>query len=152
MRDLAPARLRLTLTAAAMLVVGLGCAATGPNGTTLLPQPPPDQVKPSAYEPEHPLVMVKPGLSARLNFVATEGDYAIEVRDILVAPGSQGVVLDLAGAAVLEVRAGAGVVPIGDTSREVTAGAALVVSEGDKVGALARGTPLVFRAHLFTVR
>jgi hypothetical protein len=141
-----------TLTAAAILLAGRGCAETGPNGVALLPHPAPDQVKPSDYEPERPLAVVAPGLSARLTFVATEGEYAIEVRDVLVAPGNPAVPLNLVGAAVVEVRDGAGVLTVGQTSHQVTTGATLAISDGDQVSAEARGTPLVLRAHLFKLR
>jgi len=137
---------------ALLLSTALACAGAGSNGIALLPRPAPDRAPASDYAPERPLQPVAPGVSQRVTFLAEESGYAVEVRDILVAPATKPVSLEIAGAAVIEVRDGTGMVAVGDKSRDVAIGASFAVSEGEKVTAQARGAPLLLRAHFFKVR
>jgi hypothetical protein len=149
-RPLVKRNLRARRLLAAVLTIEGGCA--GAKGVGPLPPPPPGQVQASDYVPDRPLAQVAPGLSARLTFAAVEGGYAVEVRDLLVAPGNASIPIVLPGAAVVEVRDGTGVLAIGETRREVAIGAAFAVSEDQKLAAEARGKPLLLRVHLFKAR
>ena len=138
----------LYLVAPLVLVLSSGCGA-GSLGVALLTSPPLEQMRFTKSEPENPYVQVGAGPLARSTFATTEAGYAIEVRDLLFGPAQKAVDVDLNGAAMIEVRDGAGIVTIGGKTREVAMGATLTVSEGEKLRIEARGGSLVLRAYVF---
>jgi hypothetical protein len=141
-----PRPLALVLVAA---VLG-GCAGQTASGVGLIPRPPADQLELSKTESVEPYALVREGLATRTAFRATSGAFTIEVRDLLVSPGRPAVSLDLGGAAVFEVRDGAGVADIAGKEITLSMGATFAVSQGEPVRVQARGGPLALRAHLLT--
>ena len=129
-----------------------GCSLFDSRGVALLERPPAERMKIVAAQPEKPFGLVAGGPYARSSFSALDGDYAVEVKDFIVAPAQKTVDVELAGAAVFEVREGAGTVTIGDRTTPVAMGARFIVSEAEKLRIEASDRPMILRAHIFKVR
>jgi gentisate 1,2-dioxygenase len=94
------------------------------------PAPPP--VSLSSYTPQRPYKQYSPGLLAQTAYVAPNtGRHAVEIWDLMVGPGKKSEPATLPGAAVFEVRSGAGIITAAGRRREVKSGATLAVNEGE---------------------
>ena len=145
-------RLR-TAVIGSVVVVTVGCSLFDTRGVALLERPPSVESRGSISRPEKPFSASAPGGPyARSTFSATEANYVIEIRDVLVAPTQKIVELDAPGAGVFEVREGAGTVTLGGNTTAVAMGATFFVSEGEKIRIESRGGPMILRAHLFRSR
>ena len=138
------------LVAPLVIVFASGCA-TDSRGIALLPSPSQEKMQFSKYEPANAYTRLEGGSLTRSSFATVEAGYAIEVRDFLFGPALKVVQVDIDGAAILEVRDGAGVARIGDKVQVVEMGATFAVSEGEKLWVEARDGPLLLRAHVFRV-
>lgn len=142
--------LAITLAVAA---IQLGCDAitrAREGGTGSLPKPPASEVTPSDYRPEQAYVALAPGLLTRTVFGADSGaGYRVEVRDLLVAPRQRTSPASLPGAAVLEVRSGAGTVTAGGKALQIRVGTTFALQEGETISIVNEGEmPITIRAHV----
>jgi hypothetical protein len=138
----------LVVLTAVVVVAASGCGE-GSRGVALLTPPPPERMPISTSQLDKPFAQIAGAPSARSRFTVAEAGYAIEVQDLLVGPAQKTVEVDVPGAAVFEVRDGAGSVTIGNRTETVTMGATFTASEGDKLRIEAHGGPLILRAHIF---
>lgn len=145
---------------AVVLALGVfvqGCAQLGAKdegGKALLP-PPGGDIKYSSYRPEHAFEIVSEGYAVRTVYRSDDvGPYEVEVCDFIAAPGKGRKAIQLDGAAVLEVRSGAGMVTAGDTKHEdVHSGSLVSIDDGQTIAIEATGAePLVLRAYLVRSR
>ena len=148
LRAMRPRLIHFAAPAALVLILVSGCGE-GSRGVALLPPPPLERMQISKSQSENPFVQVGAGPLARSSFATSVAGYAVEVRDFLVGPAQKAVSVDMTGAAVFEVRDGAGTVTIGEKTAAVSMGATFTVSEGEKLRIEAHGGPLVLRAHMF---
>lgn len=135
---MASTRSCLCLGLGAVLIVLASCetpemlARRSTGGTAgPIPTPPAAEIQFSAYTPENPYGLLAPGLLARSMFIAEgEGGLRVEVRDVLLGPGKQAGEIALPGAAVLEVRSGAGTLTVNGQSRKIATGTTVGLSQG----------------------
>ena len=102
------------------------------------PAPAPGQRPPappaalSDYSPQQPYKQLARGLLAQTVYVAdASGRYHVEIWDLVIGPGQKIEPATLPGAALFEVRSGAGAVTVAGRSREVRIGATLALGEGE---------------------
>ncbi len=139
--------------AAFLLMIGLpilsaACASRDSGGKGSLPQPGPNPPV-ASYMPERPLVPGPGGAFSRDVFRTDSGHgYTIEVRDYL-APLNREVTIDFGGAAVVEVRQGAGDVSIAGEVRKVVQGTVFTVGDDQTAQITARGEPMILRAWIY---
>lgn len=139
------------LTKATLILVLLaGCAACGRRAGAigLLPPPPPGPVKPSAYQPERPLVANADGVLARPVQRATEAPFTTETRDLLVPPGKK-LSMAEAGAVLVIVQEGTGQARQNGKESPLKPGSALAFPEGERAEIDNNGTaPLALRIYI----
>lgn len=146
-------RSRIPAAILATAAIQLGCQAvtgTRGDGTAPLPKPPAGELMPSDYQPEQPYVAQAQGLLMRTVFSADSGaGYRVEVRDLLVGPRQRTARGSLPGAAVLEVRSGAGAVNAGGRPLSVRVGTTFALAEGETISVVNDGEmPIAIRAYV----
>jgi len=132
--------------------LGTGCQR---GGRSLLPDPPTDQPRLSSYEPTNPYRQLAPGLLSRKIFdaPAAAADAAVEVLDLLIAPGQGATDVRLLGGAVFEVRAGSGVLTTGGKRQDVKTGSTFAVPQGTSFTVENTGElPITLRVFVITAR
>jgi len=125
------------------------------EGRTLLPDPPKDRPGLSSYEPASPYRQLGPGVLSRKVFDAAGAvaDPAVEVLDLLVAPGQRAADVSLPGGAVFEVRAGNGVLTTSGMKEDLKTGSMFVVSQGARFTVENTGdVPVTMRVFVITFR
>jgi hypothetical protein len=105
-----------------------------PAVTTPTPTPSPaidrTQLAPDAQQ--NPFKQYAPGLLARTIYKADQtGDLEVEIWELLVGPGKKSEAAKLPGAAVAEVRAGEGMVTIGEKRRDLKSGTGFSIDDGE---------------------
>ncbi len=79
--------------------------------------------------------------------------YRIEVRTLLVGPGRRTESATLPGAAIFEVRSGAGTFAIGEKTQEITTGSTFAVSDGESFTfASGADTELTLRVYIIRLQ
>lgn len=131
-----------------------GCGLFDSRGVAVLgPPPPPDRMQVSAYRAENPFVVGAAGEPyVRSAFSTAEAGYRIEVRDVLVAPAQKLVNVRIGGAAMFEVRDGAGTLVREGKRVALRMGSTFVASDGESIGIEAAGVPMILRVHEFKAR
>lgn len=119
-----------SLTCLAVLAAAPACQRTPAPAPGQRPSTPPAAL--SNYSPQQPYKQFAPGLLAQTVYVAEpSGRYAVEVWDLTVGPGKKSEAATLPGAAIFEIRSGAGTVAVAGRSREVRIGATFSLGEGE---------------------
>lgn len=120
-------------------------------GVGPLPGPPAGDVTFSKSQPANPFTSITPGLFARTVYSADSGaGYRVEVRDLLVGPG-QKASGSLPGAAVLEIRSGAGTMTVAGRTQELRTGSTLSLPDGQAFAIQNTGAgALTIRVHLLS--
>ena len=81
---------------------------------------------------------------------STASGFRVEVLELLVGPRQRTGDTSFAGAAILDVRAGSGVVTGREKSREIKTGATLALSQGETFSVQNNGdAPIVITVHSF---
>jgi mannose-6-phosphate isomerase-like protein (cupin superfamily) len=141
------------LTSVAILAAVPACQRTPAPSSSQQPPTPPAAL--SSYSPQQPYKQFAPGLLAQTVYVAEPtGRYAVEVWDLTVGPGRKSEAATLPGAAIFEIRSGAGTVAVAGRSREVRIGATFSLGEGESF-TVANGSPeeaLMIRATIVRAR
>jgi quercetin dioxygenase-like cupin family protein len=139
--------------AVVVLSVTLGGGSTAcrqvPDGRQPLPPPPPD-TKPADYEPLLPFKEIAPNVLARTFYSSDEdAQYVVEARELAIPPGKAAQNLTMPGAAIFQVREGAAMVRVGDSTQSLGPGSALAVAQGASVTVENKSEePLLFRVHV----
>ncbi len=147
--------LPLTLMSLPILLLLFACQrGARQEKTELLPEAGPNERNFSAYKPANAYAEAGKGLLVR-TILETEGPpgMRVQVRDFLVAPGQRTDNVSFHGAAVVEVRSGAGSVIVGEKRQELVPGRTFSISEGQSL-TLENKTalPIALRVYLFTGR
>lgn len=141
------------LTLLALLTAAPACQRTPAPSPSQRPPTPPAAL--SSYSPQQPYKQFVSGLLAQTVYVAaTSGPYAVEVWDLTVGPGKRSEAATLPGAAIIEIRSGAGTVTVAGRSREVRIGATFSIGEGESF-TIANRSPeeaLMIRATIVRAR
>jgi quercetin dioxygenase-like cupin family protein len=125
--------------AVVVLSVTLGGGSTAcrqvPDGRQPLPPPPPDTA---------------PNVLARTFYSSDEdAQYVVEARELAIPPGKAAQNLTMPGAAIFQVREGAAMVRVGDSTQSLGPGSALAVAQGASVTVENKSEePLLFRVHV----
>ena len=143
-------RSRRFVAVAVVLILGTGCrTAFEEGGKHGLPPAPPGTTDFSDYEPIHPYLPSGNGVAARSMYTtASQEGYGVEIRDFLVALTYPDADLGLSGAAVLEVRRGAGEAVVGEQRIELRPGVVFTADAGQSLRITARGEPLALRTWI----
>lgn len=136
---------------AGLLLAASAAGCQSRPGIGPLPGPPAGEINFSKSQPANPFTSVAPGLLARTVYSADSGaGYRVDVRDLLVGPG-QKASASLPGAAVIEIRSGAGVMTMAGQSRELRTGSTLSLPEGQAFAIEnTGGGALTIRVHLLS--
>lgn len=139
------------------LCLGLlsGSCQYGAGGNRALSQPlapPSSSVQADGkYEPSHPFVQIAPAVWSETVFDAPlKAGLHLEVREFLVLPNESLTEFSLAGAAILQVRSGNGVLSVVGQHQTLHPGSVVSVSQ-DETLAIANlgGDPMRLRVQLF---
>jgi hypothetical protein len=135
---------------AVVLILGAGCrTAFEEGGKHGLPPAPPGTTDFSDYQPIHSFEPSGSGVAERtVYFAPSDEGYAVEVRDFLVSPEQPEAKLALAGAAVLEVRQGAGEATVRERRIGLRPGIVFTADAGEALRVTARGEPLTLRTWI----
>lgn len=130
-------KFRLSIVAMALPAAFLVCACRNQNIVTpvaAVPTPTPaiDRTQLAPETQQNPFKQYAPGLMARTIYKAEQtGDLEVEIWELLVGPGKKSEPAKLPGAAVAEVRSGAGVVTIGEKRRDLKSGTGFSIDDGE---------------------
>ena len=154
MRVFRPAIVRLFSCAFLSILCASGCESWfqhGRKGIATLPQTSVSEANFSKTEPSMPFSKLAVGLATRTIFRASDGvGTQVEVRDLLTGPQQKTESTSLPGAAVLEIRSGAGTIQIGDKQQELSLGSTLTVPERAAFTIENKSdVPMTVRAFLF---
>jgi mannose-6-phosphate isomerase-like protein (cupin superfamily) len=112
----------------------IGCkrwTERGAKGVGLLPPPPAAGLTYSSARTDNPHKQYAHGLWTRVLYrTATDRGYRVEVWDLIVGPRASTDSVQLPGAAVLQVRNGAGVLSVDARPQNIALGEVIAVSEG----------------------
>jgi hypothetical protein len=109
----------------------------------------------SNYVPQRPYKPFSSGLLTQPVYVAeSTGRHTIEVWDLMTGPGKKSEAATLPGAAVCEVRSGAGVITTAGKPRDVRTGTTFAINEGESftIENRAPDTALMIRATIVRSR
>jgi len=153
-------RWRRVVAVGVALILDTGCrSVSDEGGRHSLPPAPPGTTDFSDYQPDNPYEPSGDGVAERSVFTSpSDQGYAVEVRDVMVAPGKPQVWVRLDGAAVLEVRQGSGEAtmikepgceePECEEKVELYPGFSFTVDAGKKLRVTASDEPLELRTWI----
>jgi len=150
-----PERRGLSLFAVLLLLCTASCQTTADGrGKSGLPPPPPDATNFSDYQPQMPfLPTTNAGVARRQVFQTGSGEgYAVAVEDFLISSKAPSATVPLAGAAVVEVRDGAGQATVGERHIELQRGTVFTVAEGESLAISPKGEPVTLRTWIVRSR
>jgi len=127
----AASALALALTLSACQSIEM--RSTGGAAPPIAP-PPKEGIRYSDYRPALPYKVTDQGVLSRELFAAPGGDeYRVSVRELALGPKRSSREIEFAGAALLEVRAGAGMIAVDGKQTRLATGSALTVSQGQRI-------------------
>src|SRR5882724_4121845 len=144
---------RLTLPClVALLSLAVACRAS-PGRGPLREATVPDRIQVKESLP-HPFSQLTPGVFTRTIYRGAQSDrLAVEVRDFEIAPQRTTESLTLEGPSLLAVRAGGGLLTVGQQRREITPGLVVSVPQGTPFQVENReDRPVTIRVYLVTAR
>ena len=121
------------------------------GGRQALPPVPPGTTQLSDDKPDHPYEPWGEGVAGRSMFTSPSDEgYTVEVRDYLVSPLNPEALVRLDGAAVLEVRQGAGAAKVDGEKIMLSPGSVFTVDIGKNLYVTANDEPLALRTWIVT--